>query len=278
MPPSKRRELTEAERSEILTWHKAGKSIRQIKALVNRSESTIHGVIRRAKERPENPTATAKRSGRPAKLTVTAKRKLVRYATQNPRDTLAMLTTPSKSGSRLAKGTVRTVLKASGVHRRKARKKPYMGKAHRQERVRWCNEFKHFTKRDWRNVLFSDEATFEVGKDYRTIWVSRRSEDEWNVGNLKPSFKSGRTTVGVWGVIVGGKMGPLYVMKEGRMNMIRYTNEVLEPLFFPFYKKIKKARKRQRILSMEDNAKWHTGRIPTQWREKNGFPRIWWPA
>lgn len=41
---------------------------------------------------------------------------------------------------------------------------------------------------------------------------------------------------------------------DGRMNMNRYTNEVLEPLFYPFYLELKLKRKRE-IWSMEDNAK-----------------------
>lgn len=59
--------------------------------------------------------------------------------------------------------------------------------------------------------------------------------------------------------------------------MTRYTNEILEPLYFPFYKEVLQKRGRG-VTSMEDNAKWHTGRVPTQWCEKHWFPKIWWPA
>lgn len=110
------RETTEAERVEILTWHQAGKSLCQIKAIVKKPQTTIYDIIKRAQERPDNPVATAKRSGRPPKLSATAERKLVRHATTHTQDTLAMLTIPSKSGSQFSKPTVRKVLKTVGVH------------------------------------------------------------------------------------------------------------------------------------------------------------------
>ena len=59
--------------------------------------------------------------------------------------------------------------------------------------------------------------------------------------------------------------------------MTRYTSEVLEPLFFPFYQQVKVERQKE-IWTIEDNAKWHTGGIPTRWRAKHQFERIWWPA
>ena len=276
MPP-KRSETTEAMRAAVLTWHKAGKSIREIVTQEKIARSTVYDIIRRARERPDDPLANKPRSGRPEKVLKTGQRKLVRHATWYTQDNLAALATPGKSGAKLFKPTVHKILSRFGVHRRKARRKPYLKKEHRKEQVRWCRAFQHFTKEDWRNVIWSDEATFEVGKDTRTIWVSCRLGQEWDLRNLQPSFKSGRTTVGVWGAIMGGKVGPLHMLEEGRMNMTRYTNEVLEPLFFSFYQQVKAERERK-IWTMKDNAKWHTGRIPTWWRAKHQFERIWWPA
>jgi hypothetical protein len=41
-----------------------------------------------------------------------------------------------------------------------------------------------------------DEVTFEVGKDSRNIWVTQQPGEEYLEKNLKPSFKSGRMSIG----------------------------------------------------------------------------------
>lgn len=110
-----RRGTTEIERAEILVWHEAGKSIREIVMRTGKARSTVHDIIKQARERPKNPITNAKRVRRPPKLSETVKRKLVRHTTSNPQDTLAALATLSKSGTRICKSTVRTVLANSGV-------------------------------------------------------------------------------------------------------------------------------------------------------------------
>ncbi len=54
---------------------------------------------------------------------------------------------------------------------------------------------------------------------------------------LKPTFKSGRSTIGIWGAIALGLKGPVhFLVKESRMNSDIYINQVLEELELPFYK------------------------------------------
>jgi hypothetical protein len=56
---------------------------------------------------------------------------------------------------------------------------------------------------------------------------------------LKPSFKSGRTTVGVWSCFMEHELGDLVILPKGaRMNQTRYTELVLKPHFVPFYRKM----------------------------------------
>jgi hypothetical protein len=54
-------------------------------------------------------------------------------------------------------------------------------------------------ERDNRKVCWSDEMIFKVGEDLRTFFVTRGAgrEEEYATKNLRPTFKSGRTTVGV---------------------------------------------------------------------------------
>ena len=56
---------------------------------------------------------------------------------------------------------------------------------------------------------------------------------------LKPTFKSGQTTLGIWGAITWGKKGPVhFLIKQGRMTSEIYVNQVLEPLGLPFFEEM----------------------------------------
>ena len=55
--------------------------------------------------------------------------------------------------------------------------------------------------RDLRKVCWSNEVTFEVGEDTNTFWVTRA--EEYTDKNLRPTFQSRRTTVGVWSCFCG---------------------------------------------------------------------------
>jgi hypothetical protein len=64
-------------------------------------------------------------------------------------------------------------------------------------------------------VCWSDEVTFEVGEDGSIFYVTRRSNEEQLEKNLKPSFKSGHTSVSVWSCYCGDEMGPLVIIEKG---------------------------------------------------------------
>src|SRR5579862_5277056 len=71
--------------------------------------------------------------------------------------------------------------------------------------------------------------------------------------NCKPSFKSGRTSIGIWGIISGVEKGPLVVVDDGRLN--QYW---LAPAGLPFYKKIQRMQLgKEEVHWMEDGARYH---------------------
>jgi hypothetical protein len=91
---------------------------------------------------------------------------------------------------------------------------------HKQKRRFHCRDEKAI-ERDNRKVYWSNEVTFKVGEDLRGFWVMRgaRREEEYADKHLRPTFKSGRTTIGIWSYFYGDEMGPLYMLPEGE-NMI----------------------------------------------------------
>ena len=193
-----RKELTLAERSELWTLYCEGYTATEIWRKTKVPRTTINGLIKRQTLATDKSFESKLRSGAPKKLSPRAERRLVRTAVDAPRMTLKALGTPSKSGKRLNYYTVAILLKSFGKAKRRPRKKPYLSDIYRKKRRIYCREERSL-KRDNRKVCWSDEVTFEIGEDIRGFFMTRgpRREEEYAEKNLRPTFKSGRTTVGV---------------------------------------------------------------------------------
>ncbi len=84
---------------------------------------------------------------------------------------------------------------------------------------------------------------------------------------LKPTFKSGRTTVGISGAITWGRKGPVhFLIKQGRMTSEIYVNQVLEPLGLPFFEEM--IEERGYMIWMDDGAAYHTSKFTPSFVEK----------
>ena len=129
-------------------------------------------------------------------------------------DNLKALGTPPKSGQTLSRATIRKYLKAEGYFRFKARKKLFLSRKHEQARLRWAKEHRAWTMEDWYCVIWTDEATFETGLETRSCYVTWKHGTAMELRYLKPTFKSGRSSIG--GDYFGFKgAGPLFI-ERGR--------------------------------------------------------------
>ena len=277
VPKTSRTETSVVQRAQVWTKYLEGHTYASISRTEGVPYSTVLDIIQKRLDSSDSGFKSKPRSGRPKKTSIRDDRALVRHAFQNPTDTLNTLATPSKSTRQLSRNTVRTILKTQGFNKRKPRKKPYLKPEHRTQRLSWSRAEKQ-GKRDWNKVCWSDEVTFEVGHDSRTVYVTRRSgkKEAFLDKNLKPSFKSGHTSVGVWSCYCGNEMGPLVILEEGgRMTASRYL-ETVKNYFVPFYKRM--CRKYgPGVVMQEDNAPWHTAKIVRCYLRTQGVSLLQWP-
>jgi hypothetical protein len=212
-PKTSRRETTYDERRDVWDWYLSGYSYSEIGRLSRLPKSTVGDIITRVKATAGTDRFINKRrTGKPPKLTVKAERRLLRAVANNTRANLAALGTPSKSGKKLSCTTVRKTLKRYGKARRRACKKPYLSTKYKRRRVVFGKEN---SKRKWRFVIWSDESTFKIRYDGRNWWITRVPGEEHLPKNLKLTFKSGRTSVGVWGCFMWKHLGPLVILLKG---------------------------------------------------------------
>jgi hypothetical protein len=90
---------------------------------------------------------------------------------------------------------VRQALKDYGLQSRIACKKPFLSQVHKEKRLAFAKSHVNWTVEQWKNVIWTDEATFEIGKKFRQIWVWRSTQETYEPDYLVPSFKSCRTSV-----------------------------------------------------------------------------------
>ena len=277
-PKFKRCELSQTKRAAIWALYKAGKTYSEIKRLENVPKSTIGDTILRCKEieasgRPVT-FESRPRPGAPVKLTARAARRLVRAAVKERREPLEALRTPSKSGVHLSRKTVRVTLKLHGKARRKARRKPWVSPKNKKKRRTFYVTYKDAC---WMLWCWSDEATFEVGYDSRTVYVTRGRGEEYLDECLKPSFKSGRIKVGAWGSFMGPERGPLVTFdSDFRMNRDTYLDEVLIPHFVPFVQ-LMRAKYGEGVVMQEDGAGYHHSKSATLLKRAWGITCAKWP-
>ena len=94
---------------------------------------------------------------------------------------------------------------------------------------------------------------------------------------LKPTFKSGRSSVGVWASIKLRKKGPMKVLTKGRtMNSDIYIEEILQPLGLPFFQQC--VVESGLTIWMDDGARYHTSKRVFAWEKEHGLNRMKWPA
>jgi hypothetical protein len=101
-------------------------------------------------------------------------------------------------------------------------------------------------------------------------------EEEYVEKNLRPTFKSGRTSVGVWSCFCGDEMGPLYMLPQGEIMTAKRYKYVLQHLFIPFYKRMRR-KYGEEVVMQEDNASWHRAKIIIKYLENKGIKRMSWP-
>ena len=152
---------------------------------------------------------------------------------------------------------------------RRARKKPFLTKVHIARRKAWAEGLQTWTMADWSKIIWTDEMSFEIGKDSRVTRVWREAGEEYAPKNLALTFKSGRASLMVWGCIAFGMRGLLVRMLKGGHNTLNYIANILNRPLEKFYLEVKAARGDAYVV--EDGAPVHTAKVSQKWREDHAI-------
>ena len=134
-------------------------------------------------------------------------------------------------------------------------KKPFINHVNQAKQLAFAQKHQNLTIEDWKNVLWTDESSFELGKNSRQIRVWHSPSEQFESSCLMPSFKSGWQTIMVWGCFLWGKHGPLTIFPKGSINGEHYV-AMLEEVLMGFW--MEQSEKHGYIVVQEDNVPIHT--------------------
>jgi hypothetical protein len=150
-----------------------------------------------------------------------------------------------------------------------AAKKPFLKPEHIEKRLKWAKEYREWKSIDWKSVIWTDEASVEIGKSSRQIRVWRRVGERYDSKCLAPTFKSGRQSLMVWGCMAYGRLGPLVLMPRGERKAADYIKNVLSGPLWDFYMEIYELRGQAAVV--EDGAPIHRAKVTQDYRQSQGI-------
>ena len=183
----------------IVGMSHSGMSQRSIATELGIPRSTIKYVLKRY--RNFGTVVTCKIIRRHCKVMERGRRELGRILTQNRRIPLASII--EKMTKKVCACTLMKEIKRIGFHSLVATKKPFLSNKHKVDKLAFARKYQAWQLSDWMNVIWTDEASFEIGKNSRQLKVWRRSYKRYSWDCLAPTFKSGRTSVMIWGAFTG---------------------------------------------------------------------------
>jgi hypothetical protein len=250
-----------------------GKTYKEIAQKYSIAKGTVAYTMQR--ERLHNTQKSLPTGRRPHKTTERSKRWLareIRLFPQSPWDYFAKALDVSES-------TVRRAAASMGLHKRICRKKPFLSEKSQAARQTWTAAN---VDQDWRRVIFTDECAVQIGKDITRHYTIRKAGEDHQAKHLQLTFRSGRTSLMVWGAVAYGKKWPLVCLplspqevpadglgKGKGLNSPRYIKYVLEgPL-----KRCVQAQRRARwrdVMVLEDGAPCHSSKATCAAQQKLG--------
>jgi transposase len=159
-----------------------------------------------------------------------------------------------------------------GMSRRVAAKKPFLKPLQIEKRKVWAVDHMDWVMTDWERIIWTDEASVEVGKESRECLVWRREGERYLQECLAPTFKSGRTSLMIWGCITYGKRGPLVRIPSNMRKGQDYVNLILSNHLWDFY--LEMSEEKGVVLVMEDGAPSHRSKVAQNFRTENELGTI----
>jgi hypothetical protein len=151
-------------------------------------------------------------------------------------------------------------------------RKPKISPLNMTKRVQFARSYVHWTHRQWKKVLFSDETSIEIGKIYpRKIWL--KPENQMKPGFFLPKKQTFvKKYVKAWATLSYNGVGRMVFIEPGRWNRHTYKRILDENLLREAHSLIGND-----FLFQEDGDKVHKAKVCMTWKRKKKVKLLEWP-
>jgi transposase len=265
--------ISEADRIAICMDRHAGMTYAQ---LAEKYEISINGAQKVCVKRSLFGTVRDRpRAGRPRILTAADERRLVREVLANPKTPISKVVKvfTTHTGGRVSPSTAQKTVKRLSLFPYRPVPKPLLKPHHKKARLEWAKQHEHWTEKDWRKVLFSDETKINrISSDDRVrIWC--RKVEPLSEKRITPREQQGGGGLLMWGCMswAGFANG---VVPDEKVNSDVYTAILEEHL----KASANSCFGSKQFIFQQDNASVHISKVTNAWIKKNKIKVLPWPA
>lgn len=260
LPLNKRYEIV------FLREHPAGPKwgYDKIAAHVHCSKSTAIYWVKKYKENKD--LTDEPKSGRSRCTTKAQDKRIVKMAKKKHNITSTEIQKElEKQGIEVSSRTIRRRLGEFGGKFVREIQKPLLSEKHRANRLQWAKKHKNF---DWKQVIFTDESTFQLYQSNRKVWQFAGRQKVFRT--VKHPQK-----VHVWGCFSFQGFGKLVCFQRNLDAL--YMCSIYESGLLPSACELFGEGNIEWILQ-EDNDPKHRSRICKNWKEENEVVVLPWPS
>lgn len=138
------------------------------------NKQRVYRIIKRGHPTPTKP------KGAPRKLSEDQLDKIIEFITENRKHRqMPYYKVYAKLELPVAKDALNRALQSQGYHRRVAIRKPDISPTNRRKRLQWAYDHRYWTRRDWINIIWTDE-TWVTGGFHKKMYITRQQGEEFD--------------------------------------------------------------------------------------------------
>jgi len=264
-------ELSTIIRTEIVTKYNLGISVINIAKEYNLSRQTIYYQINKHKNL--NQITNVRRTGRNRKTNADADRLIVRQFKKNPLITpkAVALEWNTTSPNPISERTIRRRLIEADIKSYIAKPIPFITPKNKLKRLEFAQRYILKPVSFWRNVLWTDESTFEFHSSKKKVLVRLNKNYRKKNAPVCQKVSHGGGNVMFWGSVSYNGVGDL-VPIDGSMNQSQYLR-TLNDFAFPSGDRLIG----EEFILQQDNAPCHKAKMINTFLREVGVKTLDWP-
>jgi|TARA_B110000196_G_C21098214_1_gene641179 transposase len=145
--------------------------------------------------------------------------------------------------------------------------KSFLTQESKKKRLDFC---KANVRRNWKNVMFSDEVIIQTSKHGMTV-VRRPPGTRYDERYIREVNRNGRCKIMVWAGMTNNGLSDLVII-PGTLNMHNYISDILDPIVRPTIEA------HPELSFMQDGAGPHRANIVKRFLLDHGINKLNWPA